>query len=297
MTVSIAAGVPAALAEACRQAGLSSTGARLLRSVANVVYHLPTEGVVVRLAEATTPGKLDRLVTSLKVTRWLHEQGFPVIRPLDVRQPIAAEGCLATFWYYEEGGPSGGAEHDPAPLGVLLRWLHALPSVPFALPTYDPFGGIRRAVHASLVIGDDERTWLLDRCAGLEETYYERLDFALPYGLIHGDAHRGNLIRTPERLLLCDWDSVSAGPREIDLVPTLQGVRFGLSEEQRSGFVRAYGGDIRRWPGYPVLRDIRELQTLTAVLRNAHRDPAAEEELRHRLASLRAGDDRTWHPV
>ncbi|GAA0365816.1 aminoglycoside phosphotransferase family protein [Microbispora corallina] len=297
MTVSTVAGTPPALAEACRQAGLSSVGARLLRSVANVVYHLPAEGVVVRLAEATAPGKLDRLVTSLKVTRWLHEQGFPVTRPLDVRQPVAAEGCLATFWHYEESGPGGGAEADPAPLGVLLRWLHTLPAPPFALPTYDPFGRIRRAVRASRVLVDDEREWLLERSAGLEEAYYERVGFALPYGLIHGDAHRGNLIRTPERLLLCDWDSASAGPREIDLVPTLQGARFGLSDDQRAGFVQAYGHDVRDWAGYPVLRDIRELQTLTAVLRNAHRDADAEAELRHRLSSLRAGDDRTWHPI
>ncbi len=293
MTVSIAAGTPPPLAEACRQAGLNSAGARLLRSFANVVYHLPAEGVVVRLAEATTPGKYDRLVTSLKVTRWLCEQGFPAARPLNCRQPLAVEGCLATFWHYEE---HAGPAPDPVALGFLLRRLHTLPSVPFELPTYDPFGPVRRAVAASQVLGAEEREWLLERCSALSDSYYERLEFALPYGLVHGDAHRGNLLRTPGRLLLCDWDSVSAGPREIDLVPTLQGVRFGLTEAQRTGFVEAYGYDARQWPGYPVLRDIRELQTLTAVLRNGHRDPRGYAELRHRLASLRAGDDRTWHP-
>ncbi|MEZ0077361.1 phosphotransferase family protein [Planotetraspora sp. GP83] len=295
MSVFTVAGTPPALAEACRQAGLSAAGARLLRSFANVVYHLPGEGVVVRLAEATTPGKFERLVTSLKVTRWLDAQGFPVTRPLDVRQPLAVEGCLATFWHYENEGPDAGRAEDPAALGVMLRWLHTLPPVPFELPTYDPFGRVRRAVTASRVLSDEERAWLLERCSTLMEAYYERVEFALPYGLVHGDAHRGNLIRTPERLLLCDWDSASAGPREIDLVPTLQGARFGLSDAQRAGFAEAYGYDVRDWEGYPVLRDIRELQTLTAVLRNAHRDPAGHEELRHRLASLRAGDDRIWH--
>lgn len=293
MTVSIAAGTPPPLAEACRQAGLNITGARLLRSFANVVYHLPVEGVVVRLAEATTPRKYDRLVTSLKVTRWLREQDFPATQPLDVRQPLAVEGCLATFWHYEQ---HTGPVPDPGALGLLLRRLHTLPPVPFELPTYDPFGPVRRAVMASRVLGAQERDWLLERCSALADSYYERLEFGLPYGLVHGDAHRGNLLRAPGRLLLCDWDSASAGPREIDLVPTMQGVRFGLTESQRTKFAEAYGYDAREWPGYEVVKDVRELQTLTAVLRNAHRDPGAYDELRHRLASLRAGDDRTWHP-
>ena len=146
------------------------------------------------------------------------------------------------------------------------------------------------------MLGNADRDWLLDRCSVLAETYYERLRFGLPYGLIHGDAHRGISIRAGGRLLLCDWDSVSAGPREIDLIPTLQGARFGVAEEQRTAFCEMYGYDARDWEGYPVLRDMRELRTLTAVLRNGHRDARAREELVHRLASLRAGDDRSWHP-
>ncbi|GAA2907542.1 aminoglycoside phosphotransferase family protein [Streptosporangium fragile] len=282
-----------ALGDACRQVGLDLTGAVMMRNFANTVYHLPAERAVVRLAEATAPGRYDRLVTSVRVTRWLAEQGFPAIRPLPVKQPVAAEGFLATFWRHEE---HIGPPPDPAQLGPLLRRLHDLPPVPFELPTHDPFGGVRRAIDASVVLDDGDRAWLLDRCETLAETYYERVEFVLPYGLVHGDAHRGNMIRTLGGFVLCDWDGVCAGPREIDLIPTLQGVRFGLTERQRANFIEAYGYDATTWAGYPVLRDMRELQTLTAVLRNAHRDRAAHDELRHRLDSLRAGDDRLWHP-
>jgi hypothetical protein len=284
----------AALAHSCKEAGLDTTGVTLLRDFANAVYHLEAEGVVVRLAQATTPGKLDRLTTSVRVTRWLVEQGFPTIRPLDMKQPVVAEGFLATFWRHEE---HMGPPPDPAQLGPLLRRLHDLPPVPFELPTHDPFGAVRRAIDASLSIDDDDRRWLLERCDTLSEAYYERTEFALPYGLIHADAHRGNMIRTRDGFVLCDWDGVCAGPREIDLIPTLQGIRFGLTERQRSNFSEAYGHDATKWEGYPVLRDMRELQTLTAVLRNAHRDRTARDELRLRLASLRAGDDRLWHPL
>lgn len=283
----------AAIEHACGQVGLNPAGARLIRDYANLVYELPAERVVLRLAEASASGKYERLVTSVRVTRWLAEQDFPAVRPLDVRQPIAAEGFFVTFWHHEE---PVGPPPEPVALGAVLRRLHALPPVPFDLPTYDPFGSVRRAIDACRVLSGADRSWLLDRCAALAETYYERLEFGLPYGLIHGDAHRGNLLRSRGRLVLCDWDSVSAGPREIDLVPTLQGVRFGLTERQRGAFIEAYGYDMTAWPGYPVLRDMRELQTLTAVLRNARRDPRAHDELNLRLASLRAGDDRPWNP-
>ncbi|MDP9850203.1 aminoglycoside phosphotransferase family protein [Streptosporangium lutulentum] len=283
-----------ALIRSCKEAGLDTTGVTLLRDFANTVYRLEGEGVVVRLAQATAPGKLDRLTTSVRVTRWLVEQGFPTIRPLEVKQPVAAEGFLATFWRHEE---HVGPPPDPAQLGPLLRRLHDLPPVPFELPTHDPFGPVRRAIDAALSLGEDDRRWLIERCERLSEIYYERMEFALPYGLIHADAHRGNMIRTRDGFLLCDWDGVCAGPREVDLIPTLQGIRFGLTERQRSNFSEAYGYDATRWEGYPVLRDMRELQTLTAVLRNAHRDRTARDELTHRLGSLRAGDDRLWHPL
>jgi hypothetical protein len=102
---------------------------------------------------------------------------------------------------------------------------------------------------------------------------YGRLSFQLPAGMIHGDAYRGNLLRDGHRVGLADWDAVSTGPREVDLIPTLQATRFGLPDEQRDAFVAAYGQDIRSWDGYPVLRDIRALSTLTALLRDGTMTP------------------------
>src|SRR5213076_2432735 len=128
--------------------------------------------------------------------------------------------------------------------------------------------------------------WLTLHCERLLAAY-RRLAFELPPGMIHGDAWRGNLLRGRGRAVLADWDHVSTGPREIDLIPTLQALRFGLPEGQRDAFIAAYGHDIRSWPGYTVLRDIRELSTMTALLRNAHTDPAACHELTVRLRSLR----------
>ena len=74
----------------------------------------------------------------------------------------------------------------------------------------------------------------------------------------------------------------------------MQARRFGLREDQRDAFIAAYGRDIRGWDGYPILHDMREMSTLSAVLRDAHAHPAAERELRGRLTSLRSGDDERW---
>jgi aminoglycoside phosphotransferase (APT) family kinase protein len=114
--------------------------------------------------------------------------------------------------------------------------------------------------------------------------------------MIHGDAWRGNLLRDGNRVVLADWDAASTSPREIDLIPTLQGPRFGLPDEQRDASIAAYGHDIRSWDGYPVLRDIRELSTITALLRDGHIDVDTRRELQIRLRSLRTGDDQHWTP-
>lgn len=279
-----------ALHEACMRAGLALHGARLIRLFASAVYHLPTADAVARIARFTSPRSLTRLTASLKVTRWLSTLDFPTVEALPIDQPIQAHGCLITFWRYL---PQQDPSPTPADLGLLLNRLHRLPTPPVPLQTYEPLRSVSDAIDHSLAVTEEERTWLKDHCDRLNDAYRE-LDFALPSGMIHGDAYRGNLLRDGTRIVLADWDSVSDGPREMDLIPTLQARRFGLPEEQREAFISAYGHDITAWPGYRTLRDIRELSTLTALLRNAHADPNSLRELRHRLRSIRRGDDRTW---
>jgi aminoglycoside phosphotransferase (APT) family kinase protein len=212
------------------------------------------------------------------------------VEPLPVDQPVTGHGCAVTFWrYLSQDGP----EPRPADLGRLLRELHQLEPPPIPLRPYQPLVSVRRAITSSRAISEDERAWLQDRCDQLLDAY-GRLSFPLPAGMIHADAYRGNLLRDGQRVVLADWDAVSTGPRETDLIPTLQAPRFGLPENQRDAFIAAYGHDIRSWDGYPVLRDIRELSTTSALLRDAHIDATAQRELRIRLRSIRHSDERQW---
>ena len=279
-----------ALLHAAECSGLDPRGARLIRLYGTAVYHLPAADAVARIAQVTSLDTVTRLATSLGVTRWLAETGFPAVRPLPVDQPVTAHGCAITFWRYL---PEHGPEPGPADLGHLLRRLHQLDPPPVSLPVYRPLISMQRGIEFSRALSQDDRAWLRDRCTHLVRTY-SQLTFLLPTGLIHGDAWRGNLLRDGNRVVLGDWDAVSTGPRETDLIPTLQARRFGLPEDQRDAFIAAYGHDIRSWSGYQILREIRELSTLSALLRDGHANLAARRELQIRLRSIRTGDNCQW---
>lgn len=282
-----------AVHHAAKLCGLDAGGMRLIRLFASAVYHLPAADAVARVAVPVSGATMARLETSVKVTRWLAGAGFPSVEPLAVEQPVSTDGCVVTFWrYLPQDGPSPGV----ADLGHLLRRLHALPLPPVPLPAYQPLTSVRQAIETSRAVGDDDREWLAGRCARLLDAY-RQLRFPLPAGMIHGDAYRGNLLRGRDGgAVLADWDAVSIGPREIDLTPTSQAPRFGLPDREAGAFAAAYGYDLRSWGGFAVLRDIRELSTITALLRNGHADADARQELQVRLRSMRTGDDQRWTP-
>jgi len=279
-----------ALHDAAVRSRVNASGASLMRLFSSAVYHLPAAGAVARVAQWTSPNSVARLDTSVRVTNWLTQIGFPSVEPLPVEQPVTSHGCVVTFWrYLPQDGPTPGV----ADLGRLLRQLHQLGPSPVQLPAYRPLASVRRAIDASRAVSEDERAWLKDYAEQLLAAY-AKLTFVLQAGMIHGDAWRGNLLRDGDQAVLADWDNVSIGPREIDLVPTLQAPRFGLPEDQRDAFIAAYGRDIRSWAGYQVLRDMRELSTLTAILREAHANDVSMRELQIRVISIRTNDDSRW---
>ena len=126
-----------------------------------------------------------------------------------------------------------------------------------------------------------------ERCADLNEQF-QSLEFALPPGPIHGDAHTSNLLTDHGQVVLLDFEAVAAGPREWDLVPTAVACeRFRLSEEHYREFADTYGFDVRTWAGYPVLREIRELTMTTWLMQNVGESAAVAAEFALRVASLR----------
>ncbi len=276
----------AILAAACTRARLDARGAVLLRYHVNAVFHLPHEGAVARMSASR---RIEQARTGVRVTRWLCTKGFPAAEPLDVEQPVEVGDQVVTFWrYYDQTDRRLPPLRE---LARLLRHLHSFDLPPFPLATYRPLDSFCEELktHGPTVLDAPGYDFLYRRAAELLRASRE-LTSALGPGLIHGDARRGNMLWNGETVVLGDWDSVSSGPRELDLVISYQGTRYGRSEADLDDFARVYGWDVRQWPGYTTLRDIRDLQTLGAPLRLAVGRSDVADELHHRVRGLRAGD-------
>jgi Ser/Thr protein kinase RdoA (MazF antagonist) len=280
------------LEEACAQAGLSSDGAELLRLGENAIYQLAADPVVVRIARSAD--RLPRVRRELCVARWLSTSNVPAVHVIDeIDQPILVHDRPITFWRTVTGG-------DPVPdhidLARLLAAFHKAPDCPCELASFDPLGpSFSRLANADTVAADD-RDYLRTRCDDLNGEL-QHLEFALPRGPIHGDAHTRNLLTDHGQVVLIDFESAAVGPREWDLMPTAIGVeRYDRPERQYREFADTYGFDVRTWPGYPVLREVRELTMTTWIMQNIGESPAVAAEFALRVGSLRERDfTRAWH--
>jgi Ser/Thr protein kinase RdoA (MazF antagonist) len=275
-----------ALSAACARAGLDASDASVLYDRSNTVYKLAGEPVVVRLRYA--PGSAawrDRLAISVQVTGWLHEQGFPAVRPLDVAQPVEADGYLVTFWHFLPA--SGPPWEDVESLGQLLRRLHGLGDPPAELPSARPMSSLREDAERCDWLTDEQRSWVLSRAEELTRQYDDAA-WTLGCGMIHGDAYADNVIHTRDGAVLADWDSVSYGPREQDIVPASIRHRFGRPLSEWHQFCAAYGVDPDHLPGLAVLRQMRELRTLVPYIRSTGK-PEVQAEVTRRIADLMSG--------
>lgn len=280
-----------ALTEVCAQVGLDSTEARLLRFVNNGVFLLPDQGVVVRIVLA--PSFAHRAVNVVKAARWLEANDVPAVRLVrGIDQPVLAGGHVATLW---QAVRRTSSSLDGRHLGSLLRRIHELPPN-LDFPRWRPLDDVRRRLRDAEDLDDGDREFLDQRCDEIE-LRLETLDFQLPRSVVHGDAHLGNLIPGPKGAVVCDLDSLCVGPPEWDLTPTAVGsLRMGHPPERHRQLVEVYGFDVTSWPGFQVLRELRELKIATSPLPILRSNPEIRAELHHRLRSMRSGDAAEWAP-
>lgn len=277
---------------ACTHAGLDASGGVPLHQHAATLYLLETERVVIRLNRDADDRARAR--AAVELTRWLTQQDFPSVEPADIEQPLDLEDYTVTFWRYypQNGRQKPTADH----LGKMLRHLHTLPTPPVTLSPYQLLKNFADSVTGSTCLLAENRAWLLTRRTELLDQY-EQLDFPLGHGWIHGDAYPGNTLWNGDQPILGDWDEVGTGPRELDLVNTHQGARFGRPLVERQGFTTAYGYDVTTWPGFPVLREARDLHTLGSYIRLADTgNERAGIELAFRIETLKKRDDNArWN--
>ncbi|MFC4585861.1 phosphotransferase enzyme family protein [Sphaerisporangium corydalis] len=281
------------LVAVCAERGLDPDGAELIKFTNNAVFRLRASPVVVRIAGSTAAR--DRAETVVKVARWLATHDFPAVRLLaGPEQPIRLHGQVITLWEHvpETGARPGGAE-----LAVLLQRLHALPRPPAGLPNWRPMEEVRQRLAEPEELDAGDHAFLLGECDEIEEQL-ARLRFALPPGLIHGDAFVGNLIAGPRGAVLCDFDGTAIGPREWDLAPVAVGrLRLDYAIDDHAMLVKHYGVDVTEWDGFPALRRLRELKLVTSVLPILRSNPGIRAQWEHRMRTFRARDLTTrWQP-
>ncbi|MFE3205638.1 phosphotransferase family protein [Embleya sp. NPDC059237] len=279
------------LQHACARVGLDASDARLLRGHTNAVVLLERERVVVKIARRGS--RVDDVRRTVAFVRRLTELEFPTVPLLDVEQPVVVDGHAVTFWVYlPQPTHPVSAEQLAAP----LRALHALTLPEFALPVRDNIRAIRRSIAATTCLPSTSIAFLSEHTDRLEADL-ENVEFVLNPGTIQGDPQHRNALHAPEgAAVLCDWDTLAVGQPEWDLVTVeVHCRRFGHGQRHYRRFADTYGWDVRTWPGYETLADIRELRMITTNARKTHHTPGSREEVERRIEGLRhANRNLAW---
>ncbi|PUB32581.1 Ser/Thr protein kinase RdoA (MazF antagonist) [Promicromonospora sp. AC04] len=281
------------LSMACEHAGLDATGARLIKLTNNAVFSLARDPYVIRIAASDLVGAQARKAVSF--AQWLAANDVPTIVPMDgLDQPFDVEGHQVTIWQLV---PSNDGRPTVRALAEILRTLHSSPGEAPDLPAWDEIGSIRRKLSAQDVLSTEHLVFLTDQVDELATLLHD-VDYVLPTGPIHGDAHTGSLIAGTDGTVLCDFDTAANGPREWDLMPiAVNTARFAELTDEQDQLADEYGFDVRDWDHYDTMRRIRELQVLVAPLPILSFDAGVRTEWNLRYESIRAGNaTAVWTP-
>lgn len=249
---------------ACARAmGLPADHPEVIAEGYSVRVRLHPAPVVTRVVTAgreLRPDPLPWLEREVSVARHLTSSGVPIVGPWDDPGPHMAEGLEVSLWQW--------AEHDSsqvpaAQFGAMLGPLHdALASYPGDLP---PLAGPLTDISTALDTSSD---------TALHRAADELVPLAMswPRRPLHGDAHTGNILMTPDGPTWTDFEDVCLGPVEWDLAS------MTLTDDA----VAAYPGTINR-ARLADCRDLRRLQILASLLIGGYDEPALYNTLVNHL--------------
>jgi hypothetical protein len=277
-----------ALTHACQRAGLDCGEPTLIRMGSNAVFRV--DGLIARIAPS--PGMRENVRKQIAVARWLESVGYPATRAAHIPQPIEADERIVTFWE----SVSHETVYAPiAEVAALIRRLHTLVAPEnLSLPPLQPFGAASDPLPCFSGLSPEDERYLRRRLEWARDSF-PRLPFALPPGVIHGDANVGNvLVDDHGQAVLIDLDSFAVGPREWDLIQTalfFDRLGWHTGDEYRE-FAKVYGYDITEWAGYSALVDMREIAMTSWVSKKAANSRDAAVEAAKRIKAIRTGASR-----
>jgi aminoglycoside phosphotransferase (APT) family kinase protein len=285
-----------AAAAMCAQAGLPVSRLELLRFGSNAVFGVD-EAHVLRIMRPTTSEADVR--REIELVREFGRLDVPTVRLAgDVAaQPLRALDCLGTVW---ERLAEPDRNHVYRALGQLVRIFHQRTTelhVPLQPWRQLALSNRRLAQQREHYAAEDVR--LLTQWSQRIASDLDQIKPALPAGVIHGQAEIGNVLMRAGQPVLIDFEQVSVGPREWDLVHTAVVVtRFGRPDQCYRDFADAYGFDVRTWDGYQSYRRLWELCATTWLMQHDRHDRKVAQEIEIRLQTWRDDDpDARWTGV
>ncbi|WP_051470942.1 phosphotransferase enzyme family protein [Patulibacter minatonensis] len=250
---------------------------------------------VVRVAPAGR--EREAVERELALARFLDGRGFDAVRPLDVEQPVDVGGHWATAWVWVPHDPP--TVTDGAGFGALIGAFHDVTADYDApLPGWGALELIAARIgglHANPHFSAGEIAMLDDVRRGLERRL-EELSATTPVGVVHGDAHPGNVLTETGtgRTVLADFDLIGRGPRAWDLAPAaLHPRRYGADPAWWDAVRGGYGRpEDESWA---VCLRVRELASAAWLF--AAEDPSAPARSAEADVRLRAFTGETDPPV
>ena len=281
-------------------------------SVAHVVAGVdPSTGVLIRsgtallvrfgplLIRAWEPARSATAHREVVVARTLVAAGVPTVpllEPLD--QPVVGPGSVLTVWRWLDLEPG---VVSPTELGALAGRLRRATAGHHDIPVFDPLGMIRGLLHTTArPAGAAAAGDLADLGAMVDEVEPAWVEAARSdpagTGVVHGNLHRLNVLRSHEGPVLADLEMAGAGPPSYDSAPAAVAVRrYGADPDDLDAFLAASGHDPRPWPGFEVCCRVYELWVTAWALAGRAATLEVGHEARIRMASLRGQSDDHWH--
>ena len=261
-TLSTADAVAASIA--CgRAVGLAVEWPEVIAEGYSVRVRLHPEPVVTRVITLgrTLRGRpRDWLEREVDVARFLSASEVAVAPPWRDPGPHCIGDVDVTLWHWVEHDQSTVTDAD---FGTSLGQLHA------ALATYEadlpPLVGPLKDIAAAMSRSDDQ---VLHRAA----EQLVPLALGWPRRPLHGDAHTGNVLVTPDGPRWTDFEDVCAGPVEWDLASLTLGEHA----------LAAYPGHLDP-TRLEECRDLRRLQVLAQLLVGDFDEPELCEAMRKNL--------------
>ena len=201
-----------------REVGVDSPAPVILADAHNTIVWLAPAPVVAKVATSPVGPAAKRLEREITVADHAASEGAPIARPSPLFEPrlYRSDSLAMTFWVHVEHDPAG--KLDPQQAAGALGAVHeALLDFDGDLPDYTD-----RLREAGTLLADDAATPTLQ---AEDRSFMQRAHALLSGRLsrinpssqpLHGEPHRGNILVTPERVVLVDLEAACRGPREWD---------------------------------------------------------------------------------